>query len=334
LPVIITKGLDDLAEPLRTRMEEAYLEACREIGGLLLAEGRVREAWMYLRPLGNKAEVAAALEKLPVDEHYESIVEIALHEGVAPALGFRLVLSHQGICNAISLFDAEMANRPRSERQTVAGLLVSHLHQELLASLKKDIAREQGSPPRESTVADLVAQRDWLFANDNYHIDTTHLSSVIRFAWMVDDPDVLRRAVDLTEYGRRLSAQFQFPGDDPFSDLYPASGRFFRALLGEGVDETLSYFQEQATRAPIEEIGPLPAEVYVSLLARSGRNGEAMDAADQLLPPGTRSTGFAPSMLELARVSGDFERLMRICRQRQDLVGFIAGLAEKTIQAG
>ena len=34
-------------------------------------------------------------------------------------------------------------------------------------------------------------------------------------------------AWDLTEYGRRLGRQFQFAGEEPFVDAYPASGLFF-----------------------------------------------------------------------------------------------------------
>src|ERR1700722_4849863 len=57
LPVILTTTLDELEEPLRSKMEEAYLDGCREIGGLLLDDGQVREAWMYLRPVGDKGAV-------------------------------------------------------------------------------------------------------------------------------------------------------------------------------------------------------------------------------------------------------------------------------------
>src|SRR5688572_24667313 len=76
LPVILTASLDDLPEPERTEVEQAYLDACREVGNLLLAEGRIREAWMYLRPVGDKAAVAAALEKIPPGaENFEEIIE-------------------------------------------------------------------------------------------------------------------------------------------------------------------------------------------------------------------------------------------------------------------
>src|SRR5262245_17778224 len=54
LPVVLTTPLDDLSEPVRSQVETAYLDSCREVGAHLLGEGKLREAWMYLRPLGDK----------------------------------------------------------------------------------------------------------------------------------------------------------------------------------------------------------------------------------------------------------------------------------------
>jgi hypothetical protein len=333
LPVIAARSLDELPEPLRVRMEDAYLAACREVGQVLLGQGRVREAWMYLRPVGDRADMAEALARLPADDHYEEIIEIALHEGVDLELGFRLVLKHYGTCNAITLFESEMANRPRAQRQQIAALLVQHLRQELLNNVRADIERQQGSPAPQVSLGELVAKRDWLFAEENYHVDTTHLNSVVRFAHVVDDRDVLRQALDLTEYGRRLSPSYQFPGEEPFRDMFSASALLFSALLGERVDEALDFFRAQALERPASEVGPLPAEVYISLLARLGRTAEAMDAYAELLPPGTRTSGFAPSLVELATQGAEFQRLADLCRQRGDLIGFVAGLVEQRSQA-
>ncbi|MBI2826614.1 MAG: hypothetical protein HYX69_18225 [Planctomycetia bacterium] len=326
LPVIMTKSLDDLDEPVRTRMEEAYIAACREVGGLLLAEGRVREAWMYLRPVGERQEITAALERIPRDtENYEQIIEVALYEGVCPRLGFEYVLAHYGTCNAITLFDGQMHSRPATDRQEVAALLVQHLHGELLRNVKADIARREGAEPAGESLRELVATREWLFENDNYHVDTTHLAAVVRFALGCDDPAVLRAAHDLTEYGRGLSGQYQFPGQEPFVDTYRSHGLFFQALLGENAAEAIGYFRERASGAT--ESGP--AEVLVALLARMGRNGEAFEAAVELLRPEMRTSGFAPSTLELASRAGRYERLMDVCRERDDPLGFAAGLVEK-----
>ena len=329
LPAILTKGLDDLEDPLRTQMEDRYLEACREVGYLLLADGRVREAWMYLRPVGDRSGVAAALEKLtPADDNTEQIIEVALYEGVHPRLGFELVLKNFGVCNAITTYDAQMQQRSRSERAEVAALLVRQIHGDLLRSLREYLEKKQGKPPQETTIAALVADRDWLFDDNEYHIDTSHLAAVVRFALVVDDPETLRLAADLTEYGRRLSAMFQYPGQEPFVDTYPAHALFFRALLGEQVDEALDFFRGRAEALADGEQGAWPAEVYVALLSRLGRIDEAFEAAAHFLA-GARTSGFAPSLLELAQRSGNYERLSEISRERGDLLGFMMALAEQ-----
>jgi hypothetical protein len=334
LPVIQTSSLDELPEPTRTKVEDAYLEACREVGRLLLDQGRVREAWMYLRPVGEKQPVVEALEKIePHEENVEELIEVALHQAVCPRLGFQLVLKNYGTCNAITMFDSHMYERPKAERQEVAALLIRHLHEELKDNLVAEITRQEGTPPREPTIEALVADRDWLFADGSYHIDTSHLSATVRFARAVEDPEVLALAVDLTEYGRRLGSQYQYAGDEPFADAYADQGLFFRAQLGHRVEEALDVFGRKARELDQEEHGTAPAEVYVALLARLGRRREAIDALHELIPAGTRPTGFAPSMAELASSSGEFARMASVCRDRGDVLGFTAGLVAAAVRA-
>jgi hypothetical protein len=317
-------------------MEDAYLEACREVGHLLLADGRVREAWMYLRPVGDRAEVAAALERAVPDEaNTEQIIEVALYEGVHPRLGFELLLKSHGLCNSITTFDAQMHQRPREQRQEVAELLVRHLHSDLARNLRDVLTKKQGRPPQGETIAELIADRDWLFADNEYHIDTSHLAAVVRFALVLDDPEPLRLAVDLTEYGRRLGPLFQYPGQEPFVDTYPTHALFFRALLGAtgttedaagDVSAGTDYFRSRAEALADAEQGAAAAEVYVALLARLERLDEALEAAARLLA-GARTSGFAPSLIELAQRSGNHRRFMEISRERGDLLGFVMGLA-------
>jgi hypothetical protein len=330
LPVVLSGSLDDLQEPLRGQLEEAYLAACREVGALLLGEGQLREAWMYLRPLGDKATMAAALEKVePCEANLQDLVEIALHEGVAPALGYALVLKNYGTCNAITTFEGALVQRSRADQQAAAALLLAHLYEELIGNVRADVARREGQLPKEQTLAEMVENRDWLFADHNYHIDTTHLAATIRFARLLEDKQMLALAYDLTAYGRKLSSQFQFAGDEPFADVYPSHALFFAAQLGRQVDEALVYFHKRAQSLSIDEHGTGPVEVYIALLARLGRYAEALDAAVELVPRGVRTSGFAPSLIELARSAGDYERLLAVCRQREDAVGYAAALVEQ-----
>jgi hypothetical protein len=327
LPVVLTAALDELPEELRLKVEEAYLDACRRVGGLLLEAGNLRESWMYLRPVGDKRGLAEALNRAqPNDENVQELIELALHEGVAPVRGFQLVLENYGTCNAITTFDGMMSARSKPEQAAAAAMLVRHLHGELLENVKADIARQEGSQPAETTLLELVADRDWLFAENNYHIDTTHLGSTVRAARVLEDQELLELAVDLTEYGRRLNRQFQFAGEEPFADVYPAHRLFFLAQLGREVDEALAYFRERAESLSVDEQGPVPAEVYVTLLARLKRFDEAIAAHARYLPRGTRTSGFAPTLLDLSRMAGDYRTLMNLCRESGDLIGYAAGL--------
>jgi hypothetical protein len=150
----------------------------------------------------------------------------------------------------------------------------------------------------------------------------------VRFALVIDEPADLRRAVDLTEYGRRLSSLYQYPGQEPFVDSYPAHALFFRALLGEGVEESVAYFRGRAEALAETEQGAAPAEIYVGLLSRMGRHADAFEAAATFLA-GLRTSGFAPSLLELAQLAGKYDRLAEVSRQRGDLVGFAMGLLSR-----
>src|SRR5437868_3925020 len=68
LPAAQRAALESLPEPLRRAVEEDYLTACREIGFAVLEQGRLREAWKYLRPAGAQAAVAESLRKISPDE--------------------------------------------------------------------------------------------------------------------------------------------------------------------------------------------------------------------------------------------------------------------------
>ena len=252
---------------------------------------------------------------------------------MAVALGYRLVLERFGTCNAITMFDSVLAGRPRADQQAAAELLVRHLHAELLSNLRADIERHEGTAPSEPNLAQLVAQRPWLFGEHAYHIDTTHLASTVRIARMVELPEVLELAADLTEYGRRLDSQLQFAGEEPFGETYPGHGLFFGESLGRDVEPALEHFRVRAEQLPVNQVGTLPAEVYVVLLSRLGRHGEALEAAARLLPADRRTTGFAPTLLELAQRAGRYEPLLSACRQQDDLVGYATGLIARQRQA-
>jgi hypothetical protein len=331
LPSVLSSSIDELPEPTRSQLEDAYIAVCREVGSLLLAEGKVREAWPYLRPVGDRSLVAQGLANVePNEENLNPLIEILLHEGVDVGAGFQLVLDHYGTCNSISTFEGVVLAKPRVDQQAAAERLVRRLHEELLTSLRTHIERQEGKVPTEQPIVQLLADRDWMFEGNNYHIDTTHLASIVRFARVLESPESVRLAYELAEYGRRLSPQFHFAAEEPFAELYVSHVLFFAAQLGDRVDEAVQYFRERAEKIdPLAE-GTAAAETYISLLARLRRFPEAIEAAATLIPPGTQTSGFAPTMMELSRENGDYSRLLQVCQERDDVVGYAAGLIEQS----
>ena len=330
LPLLYGDSLDELDEGVREKLEDGLLAACREVGMLLLADGKIREGWMYLRPVGDRAAVArelATMEATP--EQTDELVEVCLHEGVDVRRGYQLVLQNYGTCNAITTYESALARHARADQQAAAELLVKHVHAELLHSVKTDIARQEGSQPNASTLQDLVSERDWLFGEYSYHIDTTHLASTVRIARIVDDPEVLKLVLDMTHYGRRLAKQFQYKGEEPFAEIYPSHALFVSAILGQQVEAALTYFREKTETLSAAEHGSAPVEIYVQLLERLGRYDEAMKTLMQFADQEQRPKQIVPLLMELSRKLGDYRTVTEFCRRHDDLLGYSTALAHQ-----
>jgi hypothetical protein len=328
LPLLYSDSPDDLDEARRQKLEDGLLAACREVGTLLLEQGKVREGWMYLRPVGDRAAAAKALESIEVTpDNTEELVEVCLHEGVDVGRGFQLVLNQYGTCNAITTYESALARHNRADQQAAAEQLVRHVHAELFRSVAADIGRQEGQPPKATTLRELVEDRDWLFGEYSYHIDTTHLASTVRIARVVDNPDVLRLALDMTEYGRRLAKQFQYKGEEPFAEIYPSHALYYRAVLGEKPEEAVQYFREKAEVSPVTEHGSLPVETYVQLLDRLGRHAEAMEVLMRFADAEQRPRQIVPLLMELGGKLGDYRGIAEFCRRHGDLLGFSTAIA-------
>jgi hypothetical protein len=343
LPLLYGDSGDQLDTATRDRLEDGLLDACREVGLLLLRDGAIREGWMYLRPVGDKQAAVEELERIAVtDDNLDAYVEVALHEGVDAKRGFAVVLDRYGTCNAITTFEAVMPRRTRDEQQQAAGMLVERIHGELMANVRADVARKEGAEtkgttlaepqgttlaePQGTTLAELVTDRPWLFGDNAYHIDTSHLSSIVRFARLLDDERLLRLALDLTQYGRRLCAPLQYHGEEPFVDAYPTHALYFRALLGDDVEAALAHFRDRAENVDHARYGTAAIEVYVDLLSRLGRYDQAIEESIRLTPPDMPVLGLGPSLVELSRLSGNYQRMLDHCRIRNDLLGYAVGL--------
>ncbi len=283
--------------------------------------------------VGDREAAAKALEQVPVDsDNLDVLLQLLVHEAIDVARGTRLSLEHRGTCNTITMLDAVVGMRGRLEQQQAVSELVQHVHEELLEGMKNDLRRRESKEPVGDTAeALLLAPRpDWL-RDGTYHMDTTHLSSTVRFARVLDDKTLLAKALDLTSYGRMLHPQYQYPGDEPFGDLYAMSRAFFHALLGIQVEPSLKLFLQKAESLDTPEHGTVAIETYADLLARIGRPREALLFLIKRMPDGMRPCGIAPSLLELSIAANDFEPMIQHAKIRGDIIGFAA--AQLTSQA-
>ncbi len=328
LPLQSSEGSDGFTEAQRKDLEDGLIAACREVGSLLVQQGKVREGYMYLRPVGEPGEARALLDQVTPDEdNTEELIEVLLHEGVDIGRGFQLMIDQYGTCSSITQYEQSVARRPRHEQQPAARKLLQKVHSDLLGSVKHDIAKQEATTPVENTLLELIRDREWLFQENAYHIDTTHLASTVRNARVLSDPTDLRMALDLTEYGRRLSQQFQYQGDEPFADQYPSNALYFQSLLGQNVDEAIAYFEQKAELLDPQYHGSLPLETFVDLLARLNKPAQAITAALKLNPKSVQPIGHAPSLIELATQAKQFDAVLAHCKEQGDILGYAACLA-------
>lgn len=329
LPAITPGPEESLGALVTDRLERSLIDACRTVGLLLLGDGRIREGWMYMRPVGDREAAAKALAAIEAtSENLDELIEVLVHEGVDVARGYGLSLSRLGTCNSITLFDSTLAYKPKSDRQSAAALLVRHVHRELMNSLRSDLGRREGKPPLGESAEAILAEFPGLLRDGSYHLDTTHLSSTVRIGRVLDDASLQRQCLDIAMYGRNLHPQFQYPGDEPFVEFYPNSIAFFRTLLGQHVEAGLRLFKQKAESLDPREKGTAAIETYIDLLSRIGRHQEAFESFVKLMPDGVRPTGVAPSLLELSQRAGSYNLMLDHCKGKSDYLGFAAALLQ------
>jgi hypothetical protein len=315
LPLIHNGGLDEIPAAQRPAYEEAFINAAREAGGLFLADGDIPRAWSYFRAIGEPAPIAAALEQSRIGDpgdNAQALIEIAFHEAVHPIRGFELVLEHFGTCRAITYFQQFPRGPGRAES---LHLLLRKLHRELLESLHRTIVQNEGELPSATYARELIAGRDWLFGEFSYYVDTSHVLAILGFSLELEDREMLELALDLAEYGQRLSPQFHYRGEPPFEG-YQDYIVYLGALLGRDVDAAVAHFRQKAAASDPRDTAP--AQAAIGLLLKLGRYPEAIEASLEYLRDGD------PALFQMCQTAGDFARLAELARERDDLLAFTA----------
>jgi hypothetical protein len=325
LPLIETEPTIDLSGERRSSYENALQEAARETGKLFLADGDIVSAWTYFKALGDPGPVSAAIEKMTGGEQIDRVIEIAFHEGVNPRKGFEMILEHHGICRAITLFGS---NRDPASRQHCLRSLVRALHGQVKAGLKETIASVEGAVADDASLAELIVGRPWLFEGTSSYVDSTHLTTLLRFTPELEDAESLRMAAEMADYGRRLAPMFHFRGDPPFEDTYADHAVYLWALLGEEVDCAIAHFRKKVTETIAASVDTTPAEVLIELLVRLGRYAEAIQASLEFFPSSSATPISCASAIQLCQMAGDYRQLRELALKRGDLLAFTAAVIQ------
>ena len=272
IPLLYGESADDLDEDGRRQLEDGLLDACREVGTMLVEDGQLHEGWVYIQPIGDRELSRNLISGVEVtDDNIDAIVEIAFASGAAPEFGYELVLKKYGTCNAITTMDTRGAQFDAPTRRRIAAMLVCHLYDELCTNVCSHIEQEKGAEavPSEASLRELMTAHPWITSGGSHHVDATHLASVMRIGLVVDDPVTLKKLVELAEYGGSLAEDFQYAGNPPFENTYPDSLVFYRALSGEKVDEAIAHFDRKARESDQNRHGTLAVDTFVDLLKRA-----------------------------------------------------------------
>jgi hypothetical protein len=316
----------DMPPETHAAYEQAIREAGRLVGGEFLKQNDLRKAWFYFNMLGEADPVREYIDRYqPTDaDDVQPVVEVGLYHGVHPAKGFDLVVERYGICNAITTYSGQDFSRSPGAKQHCIRSLVRSLYAQLLDRLKADVESRGGMVPANATIGQIVESHPELFEEGAYHIDTSHLSSVVQFSLELDASPERKRARELCAYGEKLSDSFKFASDPPFEKTYADYKVLLDVLDGHNVEAGLKHFREKIDPAAAEG-STFPAEVYVNLLLKLDRKAEALAVAKKYLTGENRQLS-CPGVYELCQQAGDFGGLADAARTRGDGVNFLAGL--------
>ena len=133
---------------------------------------------------------------------------------------------------------------------------------------------------------------------------------------------MIRKAHELARFGDGLSEDLKYPGPIPFEDTYPDHLHYFSALLGQDIDAAVEHFGKKIQQHDARQYGGIVIETFVELLARVGRNDQAIEVLVSQLLGKHPLVGIAPAPHELAKTAEQKQKLMDHYRSESDLLGF------------
>ncbi|HEY2845855.1 MAG TPA: hypothetical protein VGJ09_19500 [Bryobacteraceae bacterium] len=310
------------ARVMRTRLElgsvpdTVQIENAREAGKRYIEDGDILRAWPYFRAVGEHQPMIDAIGNLQPDQFNEEILGLSFQERLNPKKALELLLASSGICRAITVF--EQYPDPGTWEDGLA-IITGALHAELLQNLKQAIARREDATPGSDNIPELIAGREWLFGEYDSYVDASHLFGILRLAIESARPETLCLALEMAEYGCCLSASFRPATPPPFDDYCRDHAIYLKALLGQEADAAIDHFRRKESSA----------EVLVRLLLRLGRPGEAVKVFEQHLLDRDPAFLSCPDLAQLCQQAGDFDRLQKLSRDRNDPVGVLQAALSK-----
>lgn len=328
-----------LPDELKIKYEDQYVNALRTVGNMLLKKGDIPAAWPYFRVIGEKETIKQAIDTFDPTEAEEhllgAIIDIAFQQQVHPVKGFAWILDRYGVCSAISSFEALPA--AESVRAEAAAMLTKALYDQLQYSLASEIERREGARPEEGkSVETLLEGRPWIYDDDAYAVDVSHLSSVVRLSPLLKESEVIELARQLTIYGTGLSDRFRYDGLPPFEDVYADHLIYLNAMIGKDIETAIEHFRNKLHPAievdddePQDPLETLPAQTMVRLLSRLGRSEEAIGIAAERLMRIPDSYLMCPGVSELCREAKRLDLLAGAAARHQDWALFLGAKIEE-----
>ncbi len=327
LPLLQPTSMSDVPKKHKTEFEKVYIEAARQTGQRLIDLGKISDAWIYFRAIDEPAPVAVAIDKYepPADfgEELDLMIQLALYEKINPAKGVELMLATHGMCNTVTALDQLYLDLSTEQRAACAELMVKQLHEDLTANVRREIEQRTPMLPAGLPMSELLVGRQWLFEEDNYHTDVSHLNAVVRFARALEaESDAIDLAIQLCQYGSRLALQLQYPGEAPFDTYYEAHEHYFKIVADSDRKASLQFFQQRLEQAEEQQDKELIAYVLVDLLMRIKDFPAAIQTAETYLDQVNEQSGF--SFVTLCEDTGDMQALERHARKTGNAVMYAA----------
>jgi hypothetical protein len=326
-----TGNASDLPAEVHAPYEEAIRTAARDVGRELLAQKDIARAWPYFRLIGEPEPIRQALEAYTPgpDEDPYPIIDIAWQQGVHPERGFELLLERQGICSAITMASSSDFSSAPHVRDAVTKKLVLALHAQLMERLNADLASRHLPVSPRTTAKEILNDHPGLMGEDVYHLDLSHLISVVQLALGLPPGPELDLACDLCEYGSKLAADIRGRGEAPFETPYVDHLIFLKAIQNQNSKDALAHFRPIAEREAAEG-NTMPAEMLINLCLRLQNTADALDLAKATLANIPEGETSCPGLMELARKQGDYALVAEVAQTRGDAVTFLASLINQT----